>query len=401
MGRTILAWGSLARVGRGLVAIAALPLIAAARFQDPVPPPPTRAAVPDSSFARLVARLSEPGGFFDTDNLISNEASYLHVMGGLRRLGVSGGAYIGVGPDQNFSYIALIRPRIAYLIDIRRDNLLQHLLFRALFEMARSRTEYLALLFAKPMPAELRADPRAWDDRPLAQIVAYLDSVPGRRALFDDTRALVERAVHRFGVPVDARDLAKIAANHEAFFAGGLDLRFTSLGRPVRSYYPTYRQLILERDREGRPSSFLADEEGFRFVKSLETRGLVVPVVGDLAGSHAMHEIARHITERGDRVSALYTSNVEFYLMRGEGAGSNAAFDRFARNVTLLPHDTHGVIIRSYFGGGFGQPHPQNVNGYLSTQMLQPIDFFVRAYQAGELSTYWDVVTRGLVEERD
>src|SRR5215204_4388412 len=65
-----------------------------------------------TEFGRLIERLSEPGGYFDTDNLISNEASYLHVLGRLRKLQTSGGAYIGVGPDQNFSYMAQIRPRI-------------------------------------------------------------------------------------------------------------------------------------------------------------------------------------------------------------------------------------------------------------------------------------------------
>src|SRR5262252_6651083 len=84
-----------------------------------------------SEFARLIERLSEPNGYFDTDNLISNEASYLHVIGKLRRMQVTGGAYLGVGPDQNFSYIAQIRPRIAFIVDIRRDNLVEHLLFKA------------------------------------------------------------------------------------------------------------------------------------------------------------------------------------------------------------------------------------------------------------------------------
>ena len=85
------------------------------------------------SFAALSEQLSEPNGDFDTDNLISNESSYLHVMPALEQGGVTGGAYIGVGPDQNFSYIARIRPASAFIIDIRRDNLLLHLLFKALF----------------------------------------------------------------------------------------------------------------------------------------------------------------------------------------------------------------------------------------------------------------------------
>src|SRR2546426_12768429 len=95
------------------------------------------------AFAALSARLSEPGGYFDSDNLISNETSYLHVIGKLRELGVSGGVYVGVGPDQSFSYIAKIRPKMAIIIDIRKDNLLQHLLFKAMFGRSRSRIEYL------------------------------------------------------------------------------------------------------------------------------------------------------------------------------------------------------------------------------------------------------------------
>ena len=75
------------------------------------------AAKDHKSFAALSARLSEPGGYFDSDNLISNETSYLHVLGKLRELNVSNGVYIGVGPDQNFTYIAKIRPRMAIIID--------------------------------------------------------------------------------------------------------------------------------------------------------------------------------------------------------------------------------------------------------------------------------------------
>jgi hypothetical protein len=43
-------------------------------------------------FASLVERVSEAGGYFDTDNLISNETGYLTVMDALGRLGLRGGA---------------------------------------------------------------------------------------------------------------------------------------------------------------------------------------------------------------------------------------------------------------------------------------------------------------------
>ena len=97
--------------------------------------------------AQLTARLSEPGGYFGSDNLVSNELSYQHVLAKLAHMNVAGGAYIGVGPDQNFTYIAQIKPRVAFMLDIRRDSLLQHLVFKAMFVMARNRIEYLCLLF--------------------------------------------------------------------------------------------------------------------------------------------------------------------------------------------------------------------------------------------------------------
>src|SRR6185295_11717101 len=98
------------------------------------------------SFAALIERLSEPGGDFGGDNLISNEQSYLRVLPALDQARVTGGAYLGVGPDQNFSYIAAIKPDVAFIIDIRRDNLLLHLLFKAIFAAAPTRVEYLCLL---------------------------------------------------------------------------------------------------------------------------------------------------------------------------------------------------------------------------------------------------------------
>src|SRR5262249_5491998 len=111
----------------------------------------------DTSFAGLVSQLSEAPGYFDSDNIITNEASYLHIASQLTKVGTHGGAYIGVGPDQNFSYIALIKPRVAFMLDIRRDNLLEHLLFKSLFMMSRNRLEYLCLLLGKPVPADIDA----------------------------------------------------------------------------------------------------------------------------------------------------------------------------------------------------------------------------------------------------
>lgn len=344
-------------------------------------PVEAHAARTDSSFAALVAQLSEPGGYFDTDNLISNEASYLHAIGKLQAMGVRGGAYLGVGPDQNFSYIAHVRPDIAFIVDLRRDNLLQQLFFKALFELGESRIQYLCLLFGRPAPVA----PAAFARRGVEELVAYLDSTPPSEAVFTRETAAIEVRLRGFGVPLSDQDVATIARIRRSFFDGGLDLRFTSFNRPPRAGYPSYRQLILERDLSGSRASYLASEDDYRFVRELETRDRVIPVVGDLAGGRALRAIGELLERRGQRVSVFYTSNVEFYLMR-EGK-----LARFAGNVRQLPHDSRSVIIRSVFN----YPHPSSVPGYLSTQLVQPLEEFLTDEGRGKYGTYGDLVLAG------
>lgn len=367
-----------------LCCIAAAPL--AGQQARTSAPASAAAATPDTprQFAALVESLSEKGGYFDTDNLISNERSYLHVIGALERRGVRGGAYIGVGPDQNFSYIARVRPRIAFIVDVRRDNMLQHLMYKALFARSRTRVEYLALLLGRPAPAL----PGQWSGRPVDALVAYADTATRTAESARAARAAVLDEARRSGVPLSAADLATITRFHSAFINAGLGLQFTSTGRGPRPYYPTLRQLILEHDLEGRPASYLAREEDFQFVKDLERRNLVVPVVGNLAGPHALAAIGRLVRRRGERVSAFYTSNVEDYLLR------DGSFEAYARTVASLPRDPRSVIIRSYFGGAFGGSLPDAVPGYYSTQLMQSMDTFAADVSAGGYGSYRDLVTK-------
>lgn len=298
------------------------------------------AAQPAATFASQIEALSEPGGYFDTDNLISNERSYVEVLPELERTGVKGGAYAGVGPDQNFSYIARLRPPIAFIIDIRRDNMLLHLLFKALFEQARTRVEYLALLFGRPVPRE--AD--HWRDDSIDRLAAYIDNTAPDLAAVTALRRRTDAIITGFGVPLTKEDFATIDAFHRSFIASGLDLRFQSTGRPPQSHYPTYRDLLLAVDSEGRQGNYLTAEEGFQFVKSLQARDLIIPVVGNLAGPHALAAIGAMLEHRKESLSVFYTSNVEFYLSR---AGT---LDRFINNLARMPRTRRAVIVRSVFG---------------------------------------------------
>ena len=305
------------------------------------------------SFAARIERLSEAGGDFDTDNLISNERSYLDVIPALKAAGVTGGAYIGVGPDQGFSYIAHVRPSIAFIVDIRRDNLLLHLLFKALFASAGNRAEYLCLLTGRPVPDRVET----WAGRSLEQIAAYLDQTKSTPDTARD-RGL-DRRIASFGVPLTAADVSTIGRFHQTFIDAGLRLKFQSRGRAPSPNYPTYRDLLFATDRAGHAWNYLAAEADFQFVKSLEANDLVVPVVGDLGGTHALAAIAELMAARGDRLSAFYISNVETYLY-GE------TYAQFVKNVTRLPRDARSLIIRSIFRNSISTSEVQSVDEFVS-----------------------------------
>ena len=308
-----------------------------------------------SSFAARIERLSEEGGDFDTDNLISNERSYLEVVPALKAAGVAGGAYIGVGPDQNFSYIAQVRPAVAFIVDIRRDNLLLHLLFKAIFAAAPTRIEYLAVLTGRPAPER----PEAWRDASLDRIIGYVDGArPNPDAMRQRERRLHD-AIAGFGVSLSEADFNTIERFHHTFSNAGLSLKFESRGRPARDVYPTFRDLLVATDRAGRPWSYLASERDYQFVRSLEMQDLVVPVIGDLGGTHALASIADLMRQRGDRLSAFYISNVETYLYGGK-------YPQFIKNLDRLPKDARSVIIRSVFRASVSASEVRPASQYVS-----------------------------------
>ena len=361
-------------VYRGARRAVLLSLAAALVLVAPAAPVTSQAP---SGFAAQIASLSEPGGYFDTDNLISNERSYLQVIPDLRKARLANGAYIGVGPDTNFSYIAEVRPSIAFIIDVRRDNLLLHLLFKALFEMSATRAEYLGLLLGRPPP---RGND-GWRTALVNDLVTHFERAAPRPDGDPDVTRRLDAALARMGVPLSSDDRVTIASFHQRFIEGGLGLRFNTLGRSPQPNYPTYRELLLETDAAGRQSNYLASEGAFQFVKSLHARDLIIPVVGDLSGPTAVSSIGRLLASRRKRLSAFYTSNVEFYLYR------QGTFPEFIANLRRIPRAERSVVIRSIFGRPWmGRP------GDSSTSQLQPIGELVTGFSDGQFRSYGQLI---------
>jgi len=341
----------------------------------------------DPPFARLVEQLSEGPGFFDSDNLVSNETSYLHVIGALRAAGVRRGAYLGVGPEQNFSYIAAIEPEIAFIVDIRRDNMLLHLLFKALFETARSRIEYLALLYGRN--AQDARDARyAQDGRDATELLDYFIATPYDSAAHARQHQALMATVAKYGVPLSDDDRSTLRRFHDEFAVNGLQLTFTSRGRIARRNYPTAYRLYSERDIDSSQVSYVSSERRWQTVRALQLRNRIIPVVGDLAGPRAMRAIGRYLSATNRRVSAFYVSNVEMYLFR------NGVFPAFVENVRALPAGPSSVIIRSWFNQRGWVPDMQP--GHFSTQQLQRFSDFLDLAANPDSTNYWELMQRGL-----
>jgi hypothetical protein len=339
-----------------------------------------------NDFAQLVARLSERAGYFGSDNLVSNELSYQHVLGRIGKMNLTGGAYMGVGPDQNFTYIAQIKPRIAILIDVRRDAMLQHLLFKSLFMMSRSRVEYLSLLFARPLPK----DHRRWGEKPIRDLVDYFDRTPLDQKIADKTETEIHKRIVGFGVPLSPRDIESIDEIYQAFYTDCLEVRYTIRDRPTGRFFPAFRDLLLEKDLEGRYRNYLAYEAQFQVIKNMHDRNLIIPITGDLSGAKAVKAAGEFLKGIGEKVSAFYVSNVEFYLWKSD------SMQKFVENLKTLPIDDRSLIIRSYFNYAYyTNVHPQTIENYFSVQLLQTIDSLIKDYDTnGGYGSYYELTTR-------
>jgi len=350
-------------------------------------PPETRRASPSApeaevELAPLSAELSEPAGYFDTDNLISNEAPYLQVADQLAASAPTGGVYLGVGPDQNFSYIARVRPRYAFILDVRRQNMLQHLLFSALFAQADDPYQYLCRLFSRPCPSVTPEGALPGVERTLPALEPYPPSEAAFAANLDAVYRHIRTAL-RFSLRT--QDRIDIRNMYRAFFDEQAEIRFRTFGRASGTYHPTYRMLLRARSPSGRFGSFLDSPEDYAFVRDLSRAQRIVPVVGDFAGPQALRAIGGWVRAHGLTVSAFYTSNVEFYLMREH------TFARFVANVRELPSRPESVMIRACFD--YGRAHPAEIPGHRSVLLLQRLPRFLERYDAGSYTTDWDVCT--------
>ena len=313
----------------------------------------------DRDFWKLSQELSEENGYFRSDNLLSNEIWLQHVLPDLEKTSKPGRVYLGVGPEQNFTYIAAIKPAMAFIVDVRRGNLQMHLMYKALFEMSADRADFVSRLFSRKRPTGLTTSSTAME------IFDAFDRVPGSETLQQENlKGIQDHLTKKRGIPLDASDLKGIEYIQQQFFWFGPGITYSSsTGRGGRAM-STYWDLMVATDRDGKNRSYLANEDNFKILKNLHSKNLFLPVVGNFGGPKALRAVGKYVRDQGAIVAAFYLSNVEQYL------NQDGLWPSFCHNVATLPLDDHSLFIRSVrgslgsssFNGGYGWPGGGLVN---------------------------------------
>jgi hypothetical protein len=362
---------------RPLIGIALVAVLAAPSGCERVSTIPER--LDDSTFWSMVTELSEPGGYFHSDNFVSNELGFQYVIPEMRSVG-SGGVYVGVGPDQNFTYIAALQPRIAFIVDIRRQNMLQHLMYKALIEMSSDRAEFLGQLFSRNW--SILPEPGLPSD----SLFSMLSMLPRDSSLFRSTlAAILDRLTRHHLFTLDSMDSAGIEYVYQAFFDAGTSLTYSSssMRRFGTRGMPSYRMLLTATDQDGINRSYLGSEEAFAVLKDLQERNLIVPVVGDFAGPKALRSVGEWVRRQGGEVDVFYVSNVEQYLFQ-----QGNAWRDFYANVSSMPLDRRALFVRSVSGRGWRRPqHPYA----RSSSVTSHIEEVLGMYRSGRLQSYGDI----------
>jgi len=233
---------------------------------------------------------------------------------------------------------------MVFIVDIRRGNLDLHLIYKAVFEMSADRSEFVSRLFSRARPAGLSTASTATEI-----FNAFRKASPSQTLFDQNLKEIKNHLITKHGFKLSDVDLKGIDFVYSNFFKSGPELRyqFTAGGSP--SGVPTYFELMTATDLQKQNRSYLAAEDSFKYLKDLQTRNMIVPVVGNFAGPKALRAVGAYLKEKKAVVATFYTSNVEQYLLQ------DGIWNNFCSSVSTFPLDSASIFIRSRRGGFSGQ----------------------------------------------
>jgi len=380
----------------------------------------------DGEFWKLINDSSEPDGVFFSENLLSNERGFQYVIPTLLGKVQPGGVYLGVGPEQNFTYVAALQPRIAFVVDIRRQNMVELLLYKAVFEMSPTRTEFLSHLFSRKLPADLASD------SDVKKLFDAVTAAPLDEAFYgENLRAVKDLLLEKHGFSLTPADITGLERVYGQFARQGASVGYsvsdTDLmgeinrrareGRPgtapsavpsaatalgptvidpgiitfltngvvIRSQvpvqasapFPNYADLMTATDGAGMNWSYLANAGNYESVREMQRQNRIVPLVGDFAGPKALKVVGEYLRGHEAELTVFYISNVEQYL-------SPASLKVFYENIATMPLASSSTFIRSAQATG-SQPG-------IAQSSLSPIREVMEGVLAGRILQQTDIL---------
>jgi hypothetical protein len=251
-------------------------------------------------------------------------------------------------------------------------------MYKALFEISPTRADFLSRLLSRKRPGGLDTNSSA-----KALFDAYQTVEADSKTYDDNLRSVIDRLAVERKLPLSDADKSDIARILLAFRTTG---PYTLRGQGDATN-PTFAQLMTAADLSGRNQSFLATEQNYNVVRELENQNLIVPLVGDFAGSKAIAGVGKYLKDRDAVVNVFYVSNVERYLFeQGEDE------KKFFANVAALPLDPSSTFIRSITSDisvRLGIPIPDSTAKWRS--FLAPMSDSSRAFADGRIKAYQDL----------
>jgi len=362
---------------RLLVALLTISLLAASLPAQLAPPNRLPDQLSDQEFWSLITDFSEPSGPYSADNWISNESSIQDVIPQARQLTRPGGVYLGVGPEQNFTYMWALQSKMGFIIDIRRQNMLEILMLKALFEISPDRADYLGNLFSRKRPAGLDSTSSA------TALMTAFSSAPSE-GLQKNIEA-VRSTLANHGYTLSPEDLTRISFVQDVFSRGGLgmtaEFQSPSAATAGGAIPVPFTQLMTATDRNGQAWSFLSSEAAYQYVRELHRKNLIIPLVGDFAGPSTIRKVGDYLRQRSSTVGVFYVSNVEYYL-------NGPTMRAFQNSLASLPVDSSSMLIRWSPRSTAGNLQWTTAVAGVAT-MLQPASEFIDLIKANRAPLTW------------
>jgi hypothetical protein len=339
---------------------------------------------------------AEPATTYNLDCFVTSEVGHNDLLTRCRPVR-QGGAYVGVGPCQNFSYIGALRPSCALIVDARIDNLIEHLIFKLVFERARTPAQYLAVLCSRHLPADVPPEPGA--------LLSAFDQAAAPAELFGaNWLALRGGLAGRWGLPPAL--LARAERIYREFHRRGLSITSVNAELLARlDYIPDLRTVIASTSYTGESLHFLTDARRYDYVREMQLSDRIIPLLGNVSDAGTIDAANSLLAELGEQVSTVYLSNMEEFLLHRYEIGSDgiasrpnpmgtlsgewgAAYGRLVRALRQLDTTDECLLIRHLFPG---EDHnfSYGVFPWLAGSIL-PLRRFLRRYDTEAPQTVFD-----------